>query len=278
MSIETSDNKDQDLSTLVDGVTPHLKSSTFWGLASLGLMIAYLLLALFAKIEGNRLMFVPHRAGYQPSPELITLRNAHHQSFKVYYLAPPKESSKVILFSHGYNTDIADYISFAHQLHELGYGVLLYDYQGFGLSSGKPSEEGCYLDARAAFDFLVKELEIAPQRIVVFGHSLGSAVALDLALHRKVYHVILDSPFVSIFRVTTSLPILPLDRFDNLSKVKNLPARCKLEIRFSQEDRMIPAWHSKKLYEAAVQNRPGAVQQLVERTGRHQDFAKIMQF
>lgn len=236
------------------------------------LAFAYLGLLTAAYLHADHLIFAPHRAGYLPSAELLTLSNADQQRFCAYYLPPVKENGAVVLFSHGYNSDLSDLLERAHALNAEGYGVMLYDYQGYGLSQGRPSESACYKDALAAYDFLVQELQLDSRQIIVYGHSLGAAVALELALQRPVHYLLLDSPFVSAFRVVTRWPIIPWDKFDNLSKIARLPGSCYLEIRYSCQDKIIGCWHSKELYAASLRNADDTQRKLVQRVGAHDDY------
>lgn len=233
--------------------------------------IGYLGLLIVAYLHADRLIFAPHRAGYFPSPELITLANASDQRFMVYFLPPVKKDGKIVLFNHGYNSDIADLLPRVRDLRaQRSFGLVLYDYQGYGLSKGKPREESCYQDAVAVYDYLTKTLGYKKEQIIVYGHSLGTAIALELALRRPIDYLVLDSPFVSAFRVATRWKIIPWDRFDNLSKIGHLAKDCYLEIRYSKQDRKIGYWHSQKLYAASLLNGANAKKRaLVERQGAH---------
>ena len=114
-----------------------------------------------------------------------------------FYL-PAEGASRAILFLHGNAGNASHRLPNAVELMRLGTHVLLLDYRGYGLSEGSPTEQGVYADARAALGYLVSEKRRPEQRIVVFGRSLGGAVAVELAMDRPFAGVILESTFTSI--------------------------------------------------------------------------------
>lgn len=125
-------------------------------------------------------------------------------------------------------THRADVYAFLHQLPA---NVLAVEYRGYGRSEDAHSETGLYLDARAAYDFLVKEKGIAPTRVIPFGQSLGTAVAANLAAERPVGGIVLEAPFPSVSAITRNVyPFLPglgliaKSRFDTAAKLQTVRA------------------------------------------------------
>lgn len=108
---------------------------------------------------------------------------------------PPAGDLPVLLHCHGNGGNISHRLPLLLNWSQRGLGFFLFDYRGYGLSDGKPSETGIYQDALAAYDFLVQELQVAPARLVVQGHSLGGVVALRLAAQRPVAGLILEATF-----------------------------------------------------------------------------------
>ena len=104
-------------------------------------------------------------------------------------------------------------------------------------------------DVEAAYAYLVNELGVAPQRIIVLGRSVGSGPATYLASRKPVGALLLESPFVSAFRVVTGIPILPFDKFNNLSRIGQV--HCPALVVHGTADRVVAFWHGRKLYEAA---------------------------
>ena len=142
---------------------------------------------------------------------------------------------------------------FLQDMQKQGFSVFAYDYQGYGLSQGTSSEAHSYEDIDAAYNYLTEVLKIPAKNIILQGRSLGAAVSLDLAIKKPVAAIIMETPFVTAFRVLTVFPILPCDKFNNLAKIKklNLP----LLIIHGTHDTIVPIWHSKKLFSMAKKNK-----------------------
>jgi fermentation-respiration switch protein FrsA (DUF1100 family) len=142
---------------------------------------------------------------------------------------PSPGASRALLFLHGNAGNASHRLPNAALLLPLGIHVLLLDYRGYGLSEGRASEAGVYADARAGLLHLVSARGLAPQRIVVFGRSLGGAVAVDLAQGRELGGLILESTFTSISEVAgphfgPALASLAGRRFDSAAKIGGVRA------------------------------------------------------
>jgi fermentation-respiration switch protein FrsA (DUF1100 family) len=134
--------------------------------------------------------------------------------------------------------------------------VFLFDYRGYGRSTGKPSETGLYSDARAALDHLLTDRNVQPQRLVFLGRSLGSAVAVQLATEFTPAGLILECPLLStrdmskvVFRYVRIPPALIRQKFDNLSKIHDI--RCPIMILHGDRDGTVPFEHGRRLFQAA---------------------------
>ncbi len=168
---------------------------------------------------------------------------------------PAGPGDPTILFCHGNAGNLVDRIDPIAQFHRLGFGVLAFDYRGYGLSEGRPSETGTYLDAQAAWRYLREEKAIDPERIVILGRSLGGAVAVDLAARVPARCVVVESTFTSIPEMARYLyPFLPPRigrvRYDSRSKIAGIGM--PVLIMHSREDRVVPYELGRRLYEAAV--------------------------
>jgi len=161
----------------------------------------------------------------------------------------------VVLWCHGNAGNIINRLENLRELYRLGLSVFLFDYRGYGRSQGRPSEEGLYQDAMGAHDYLTRTRMIRPERIVIFGRSLGAAVAGELAVQKSAVGLILESSFPSIGAVAKfhygGLPVhwllgadfALIDRLPHLS----LP---KLIIHGDQ-DEIIPLELGRQVFEAA---------------------------
>src|SRR6266545_4332568 len=143
----------------------------------------------------------------------------------------------------------------AAALARAGLAVLLFDYRGYAANPGRPTEPGLAADARAALAYLAARPDVDPARLVYLGESLGAAVALRLAVERPPAALVLRSPWASLAEVGRYLyPWLPVslllaDRYDSLGRVGRLAA--PLLVVAGERDRIIPAAHSRRLFDAA---------------------------
>ncbi len=160
-----------------------------------------------------------------------------------------------VLFSHGNAGNIADRLDRVLSLRDLGADFFLYDYRGYGRSSGDPDEEGTYRDGRAAYDYLVNDRGIDPARIVLMGESLGCAISIQLALDRQAAGLVIEAPFASIAHMANAVyPFLPLGslvrtRYDNLAKISQL--KMPLLVVQGTQDEIIPVAQGRMVFDAA---------------------------
>jgi hypothetical protein len=162
---------------------------------------------------------------------------------------------RALLFFHGNAGNAGDRLDRARVLvRRLGFDVFLVDYRGYGLSEGEPSEEGLYRDARAVYG-AARERGFSEENIVVFGESLGSAVAVDLAAHRPCGGLVLETPFLSIAEMArVHYPFVPRflvrSRYDNAAKVGGVRAP-KLFL-VAERDEVAPPDQGRRLFELAA--------------------------
>ena len=144
------------------------------------------------------------------------------------WFIPAPAAKAVVLFCPGKSGNLGDQLAKIKFFHDAGVHLLMFDYRGYGRSTGRPSEKGFYMDVRAAYDFLISRNDIDPDKIVAVGESLGGASAADLCLHRKVRALVLESSIVSVpIKAKHLYPFLPVsfllpEKFDTLSKVKTI--------------------------------------------------------
>lgn len=172
------------------------------------------------------------------------------------WFIPSPDADVTLLWFHGNAGNIS------HRVHNIGLlhnavkaHIFIIDYRGYGRSHGSVSEEGTYKDARAAIRYLKSRTDIHPKRIVIFGRSLGAAVALDVALREDSLALILETPFTSIGDMAkTILPVLPIGpflrtKYDNLRKIRQV--RVPLLVLHGDRDEIVPYEHGKALFDAA---------------------------
>jgi uncharacterized protein len=189
----------------------------------------------------------------------VTLTTADGLDLLAWFL-PPAARRPVILFFHG-NCGHLGYragrlLRFARE----GYGVLLAEYRGYGGNSGVPCEQGLFTDGWAALDFLARS-GIGSERIVLWGESLGSGVAVYLAATRRIAALVLEAPFTSVTACAKRrYPFLPValllrDRFDSMSRIAGVTA--PLLVLHGERDRVVPARHGRALVAAATAPKEG---------------------
>jgi len=191
-----------------------------------------------------------------------------------------RESGKVLLYLHGNGLNVGANVEHANRFHRLGLSVFLIDYRGYGKSQGDfPSESRVYEDAQLAWDYLVKQRGIKPSQIYIYGHSLGGAIAIDLAVrHPEAAGLIVEGSFTSaramvdfqagVYRVFP-IDLLLTQRFDSIAKVDRL----QMPVLFihGSADTVVPTQMSKKLFDAA----PEPKQLYIVPDGGHNNSAQI---
>lgn len=168
---------------------------------------------------------------------------------------PSPGNPPVILFCHGNAGNISHRLENVRLLVDRGLQVFIFDYRGYGKSTGRPSEAGIYKDGLGAYDYLVKKAGIPPGRIIAFGRSLGAAVAIEVALGREVKSLVMESAFTStkdmaktMFPFNVLSPLLPA-HYGNLSKISYLDIP-KLFFH-GREDGIVPFFMGRELFAAA---------------------------
>jgi fermentation-respiration switch protein FrsA (DUF1100 family) len=168
---------------------------------------------------------------------------------------PLENARGTVLFSHGNDGNMSGWQAFAPAFRSLGFSVLLYDYGGFGNSTGRPTETRCHADAMAMWKWLTETKGIPPEKILVYGQSLGGGVAAHLAAEVKPGAVVLESTFTSVADLAAqTLPIFPVrwlckHPFDSAARMASIHA--PVMIIHSKEDRLVPIAHARKLLELA---------------------------
>jgi fermentation-respiration switch protein FrsA (DUF1100 family) len=228
----------------------------------------YFLLNLFALLLSEMLIFVPQVPSYTDGPEVLKITSGDGEKINAVFLESP-DAEYTILFSHGNAEDLGNVVPFMTQFQALGYSVLMYDYRGYGTSEGKPSEKKTYQDVEAAYRWLVNEKNIPPNRIIAHGRSVGGGPATWLAAHHEVAGLVIESTFVSAFRVKTRWPLLLWDKFNNLKRIQHV--QCPVLVMHGREDEILPFWHGEKLFNAA----PDPKMNLWIDGAQHNDYAYV---
>lgn len=196
---------------------------------------------------------VPTREAYQAKDmQNIELTTEDELVLNAWYKPAPEGKPTIILF-HGNAGHIGTRMPLARQLIQQGFGILIFDYRGYGGNSGRPSEQGLYDDARAGMQFLTQQ-GIPSQEIVLYGESLGTGVATKMAIeHPKSCALILQSPYTKLADLGRYhypfIPIEPWDKFDSIGRIQNI--HIPLLALHGTRDKVVPYRQGKALYKKA---------------------------
>lgn len=234
-----------------------------WGVVLI-VAIAYLGLLLLLRLNEHRLIYFPGPQRTLLTPpkllglpvERVTLSTEDGLTL-VSWVIPADSSGLWLLICHGNAGNLSEFDRPVHYagLRRLGLNLLAFDYRGYGESEGAPSESGLYKDANAAYRLLREQRGVPPERIILFGHSLGSAVAVDLAGRVPVGGLIVEGALSSVVdRGAELYPYIPVrwiagTRFASIQKISDVRAP-KLFLH-ATGDEVIPLAHGRRLYEAA---------------------------
>lgn len=245
------------------------------------IIIGYGLILILLYVLQSRLIFYP---GVLPSDFKFKLTSGAEETMlrtsdgeRINALFFRSRSPDVILYFHGNAGDLSGWQFVADDFTSLGYNFMIIDYRGYGKSSGKLSEEGLYRDAQAAYGYLIAS-GFAPGNILIYGRSIGSGVAVELASSEPCKGLILESPFSSLARLANEkfpffFPSLYLRyRFDNIGKINSV--RCPVIFLHGSHDTLIPVSHSERLFKRFT----GRKELVIVDRGSHNDLHTFNQY
>jgi fermentation-respiration switch protein FrsA (DUF1100 family) len=226
----------------------------------------------------SRLLFLPETPGreligtpadlgmnYQP----VSLATQDGERLDAWFI-PAESATLTLLFFHGNAGNISHRLDSILQFHRLNLNVFIFDYRGYGLSSGTPSERGTYLDAQAAWNHLRKQRNLPATDIVLFGRSMGGPIAAWLATQTSPGALMIESSFTSVPDMAAELyPFLPVRRLSHLqyaTRKSVAAASCPVLVIHSRDDEIIPFEHGQRIFEGA--NEP---KRMLEIQGGHND-------
>ena len=221
-----------------------------------------LIVVVTLRIIENRLIFFPPRypQGFPPQQtyegevEDVWLLTEDGVRINAFYHSNPA-SKQVLLWFHGNAENIGYGLDHLRALATIGVNILAVDYRGYGKSEGKPDEAGVYHDADAAYDYLIKQRHFRPEDIIIYGHSLGGAVAINLASRRPCGGLIIQSSFTNARAMARRLFTIPLieyvvkSRFDSLQRIRDVHA--PILIVHGTRDEVVPFRMGQQLFAAA---------------------------
>lgn len=211
-------------------------------------------------VNQSRFIYFPDPTTFSTPEKLglkyrsVTFTTADNVKLDAWFI--PAEAAKgVILFCHGNAGNISHRLETIDIFHRLGYATFIFDYRGYGKSEGTPSEAGTYLDVDAAWDYLVSRENIRPSQIIVFGRSLGGAIAASLCSRKEPRACILESTFTSAQDMAAAMyPFFPgrlLCRFQYNAEAAVKKINCPLLIIHSPDDDIVPFSMGRRLFTVA---------------------------
>ena len=226
----------------------------------LALAVIYAAVVALAVAFQSRLVYFPESAiAATPTDigldyERVSLTTSDGVALDAWFV-PAEEDGPVVLFCHGNAGNISHRLDTIRIFNEIGFGVLIFDYRGYGRSEGSPCEEGTYRDAEAAWEYLTAERSVPPNRIILFGRSLGGPVAAYLATRHDPAALIVESAFTSIPDIGAAaypfLPVRLISRYDYPTETYVSQAGCPVLVIHSPSDEMIPFQHGRAIYDAS---------------------------
>jgi pimeloyl-ACP methyl ester carboxylesterase len=224
-----------------------------------GLFAVYAVIAVAAFILQRRLMYYPDPE--RISPAAFNLPGVTERVIDtpdgarlVSWYAPAGPGQPTILYFHGNAGNLASRSERVRRYVARGYGVMFLSYRGYNGSTGNPSESANVADAKLAYDALIAD-GVAPDDIIVYGESLGSGVAVQIAADNEIGGLVLDAPYTTIVDVAAqAYPYLPVRPFifDRYETLRYLPrVQAPLLVLHGEEDRIIPVEMGKAVYAAA---------------------------
>jgi fermentation-respiration switch protein FrsA (DUF1100 family) len=228
----------------------------------IAVVVAIALWTLVAMIFENKFIYFPSQYPhglYEEArfiPHLTECWMTTEDGVKIHgWFTPADSAIATVVIAHGNAGNISHRIDFVRRLQQIHFNVMIFDYRGYGKSEGSPDEAGVYRDGRAAFDYVVRLPGVDARKIILWGTSLGGAVAVDVALHRQAAGLILESTFSSAKDVArVAYPFLPVQytlrtKFNSVEKISAI--KIPLLQMHGNRDGIIPIKLGRKLFDAA---------------------------
>ncbi len=229
-----------------------------------GFLALYLLIMLAMALLQRKLLYLPSSPpAYTHSPlfqvDVLRLHTVDHHSLVMWY-KPARAGFPTLVYFHGNAGNLHDRTGKFRAYTDQGFGLAALSYRGYGGSSGTPTEQGLYTDARTIIEW-AKTQGIPESRLIFYGESLGTGVAVRMATEHQPAALVLEAPYTSVVKRAHEIyPIFPVplimrDRFDSLSRIKQVKA--PLLLIHGEVDATIPVRHGRTLLAAANEPKQG---------------------
>ena len=223
------------------------------------IILIYLSITAILYFSQRNLLYHPSENNYSDDQLTVTIEKVKittedNLELLAWYHEKDIINSKTILYLHGNAGSLENRIHKINNFEDININFLLLAWRGFSGNKGQPNEQGLYKDAKAAIKWLKKK-GVKDQNIIIYGESLGTGIATEIAQNKNYAGVILESPFTSMIEAGSSkYPIFPIklllkDKYESNKKIKNI--KSPILIMHGEEDRIVPFRMGKKLYELA---------------------------
>ena len=225
------------------------------------LILLYLFITAYLYLFQRNLLYHPSENNYSGDQltvkiDKVKITTEDNLKLLAWYHEKDIISFKTILYLHGNAGSLENRIHKINHFKDININFLLLSWRGFSGNNGKPTEQGLYKDARAAINWLKKK-GIKDQNIIIYGESLGTGVAAEIAQNKNYAGIILESPFTSMIEAGSSkYPIFPIklllkDKYESNKKIKNI--KIPILIMHGKVDKIVPFYMGKKMYDLANQ-------------------------
>ena len=221
--------------------------------------LVYLLVTLGLYIFQRNLLYHPAENNYSGDKltvniEKVKITTDDNINLLAWYHRKDIKNYKTILYLHGNAGSLENRIHKINHFNDMNINFLLLAWRGFNGNAGKPTEQGLYQDARSAVKWLINQ-GIREENIIIYGESLGTGVATEIAQNQNFAGIILESPFTSMVAAGKSkYPIFPIklllkDKYESDKKIKNI--MFPILVMHGEVDKIVPFWMGEKIFQLA---------------------------
>ena len=238
-----------------------LKRRNFFLEVIIGIIVVYVSVLILLFIFQRSLMYHPEENNYsgdklEVEVERVKIVTQDNISLLGWFHKKDLKNFKTIVYFHGNAGKLENRIHKLNHFKDLDVNFLIIAWRGFSSNKGKPSEKGLYIDANSSISWL-KKLGLTEKDIILYGESLGTGVATEIAQSNNYAGLVLETPFTSMVEAAKNFyPYIPVsillkDKYDNQNKIKNI--NTPVLVMHGEVDQIVPFWMGKKIYEIANQ-------------------------
>ncbi len=227
----------------------------------IGIVAIYLIFLIFLFFYQRNLLYHPNENNYsgdnlEVKIEKVSIQTTDNINLLGWFHKKNLKSYKTIVYFHGNAGKLENRIHKLNHFKDMDVNFLIIAWRGFSGNKGKPTEEGLYIDGRSAINWL-KEKGLKEEDIIIYGESLGTGVATEIAQSNSYAGLVLETPFTSMVEAAKNFyPYIPVslllkDKYENQKKIKNI--NIPVLVMHGEVDQIVPFWMGKKIYEIANQ-------------------------